>query len=201
VLLFDDIKECFVVEKQDDFGAKEVKKYSITLRDIWHIPQDELNWLREQTQKVLEVFQNSAYIAFAHEGAAYINTILTEIEELQAGLSESSTINDRIRTFVLNSQKFKLAKQKLQELKDLLMELPLKVEETIIQKILRGVAQIQKIEDVSKLLSMGIDPETSTTWWIIFGIIIFLAIMAISFYVTWLRKLNKNAAQQNPNSK
>ena len=198
VLLFDDIKECFVVEKQDDFGAKEVKKYTIVLRDIWYIPQDELIRLREQTQKVLEVFQKSAYVAFAQEGADYINSNVLEIEESQASLNEASTVNDRIRNFVLNSQKFKLAKQKLQELKDLLLELPLKSEENIIQKILRGVAQIQKIDDVTKVLSMGIDPEVSTTWWIIFAIIIFLAIMAISFYVTWLVKLNKNTTKQNP---
>lgn len=191
-MLYDEVKGRFVLEKQEEFGAKEVKEYRIILKDIWYIPQDELDYLRTQTQKILTYFTGSAYESYANEIAGYIYASLDEINVLQAEMANAASIDERMRAFVLNNQKLRLTRNKLRELQDLLLELPLeKKQDTLLQKMVRGIREIQKIKDVTKLLSMGIDPKISTTWWIIFGIMIFLGILALVFYVTWLGKLNQ----------
>lgn len=192
VTLYDADRSRFILEKSDEFAPLEVKQYTIVIRDIWYIPGNELSLLREQTQKLTELFKETPYETYATQGTDWVINTIDEIQQLQTDLAGAS-IDEKMRAFVLNSQKLKLAQKKVRELQDLVLELPLKrQDETIIDKVFRGVKEIQKIADVSKIFSMGVNPETSTTWWIIFGIIIFLAILASIFYVTWLKKLKND---------
>ncbi|MFZ5802156.1 MAG: hypothetical protein ACOY3K_03465 [Candidatus Omnitrophota bacterium] len=192
LVMFDEEKGRYFLEQQREFAPKEAKKFEVKLRDIWRIPEAELKYVRDQAEKVEIYFQGSQYEAFAQQNIGVIKTTLTEIDGLQKEVADKS-IDQRMRAHVLNTQKLKIAQKKLKELQDIMLELPLKKkEDSIFQKLERGIKEIQKIADASKLLSMGIDPSVSTTWWIIFGIMIFLAFLAIIFYVTWLGKLSKD---------
>lgn len=192
VLLFDEPKQRYIIEKQDDFTGSEKKTYKITLKDIWYIPQTDLDFIKEQTEKLGSHFQGTSYESYAAQGFEFILKNIEQIELSQQELAGSDSIDARMRGFVLNEQRLKLAKRKLKELQDLLLELPLeKQSDSLLQKVVRGVMEIQKVADVSKILSMGVDPDISTTWWLIFGIIIFLAILSLMFYLTWLKKVNQ----------
>ncbi len=196
-ILYDDTKNRYALEKQDEFKASEKKSYQIVLRDIWFIPPKDLAYLRKQTDSLEKHFAASKYEQYAKETTASIRAYLTEIDALQDEVAESS-IQDRVRAYTLNSQKLNLVKLKLKELQDLLLELPLQVteEKSNFRKMVQGIKEIQKVPVVAKILTMGIDPNLATTWWIILGIVAFVMILATIFYVTWLGKLKKNAYEK-----
>lgn len=196
-LLYDNNSQSYVLEKQEDFAGRQEKTYTITLRDIWYIPEKELDLINSQSERLDEMFAGSNYEEFATQGTQYVRRMIEEIRASQGEIAADSSVTERMRYFVLNNQKMKLAKKRLRELQDLVLELPInKKEEDLFSKMLRGIKQVQQIADITKVLSMGIDPSTKTTWWIIFGIIGFLAVLSIVFYITFLKKLQNDSYEK-----
>lgn len=187
-LLFDDDEARFAVEKDDIFASQEEKKYEIILRDVWYITKEELDFLRDQSAKILERFKNTSYENFAQQTVDFIAHTLDEIWKLQEEVESSENIEDRIRAFVINNQRVEIVKKKIKELQDLLLEIPVK-RNTEIDQIKQAINELSKMFDI---LSLGFTPDLSTTWWIILGIIGFLCIFATSFYVTWILELGKS---------
>ncbi len=201
-LLFDSAKARFALEKNEEFQGKETKTFSIVVRDIWYIPPKEIEYIRTQTASLSKHFSTSNYADYAAGITSEIERFLGEIEALQAEVSDTASIQDRIRAFTLNSQKMNVVRGKVKELQDLLLELPLKSEsDEDLVKALEGVRELQKIKDASKLLSMGLKPDFSTTWWIILTIIVFLMVLALIFYMTWMKKLQNDIYAAPPKSK
>ena len=198
-LLFDANKSRYVVERKDNFAGRESKTYEIELKDIWYITQKEINLNRDQALELNQHFSASNYADFADGVTAEVKRLLNEIEALQEEVGGSSAIQDRIRAFTLNSQKMNIVRNRIKELQDLLLDLPITTQpKPVVESTPEGVREIQKIKDVSKILSMGIKPDLSTTWWLILGIIGFLMIFATIFYVVWIHQLKKNAYKGGP---
>ncbi len=187
-LLFDDNEARFLVEKEDIFKPTEEKKYEIILRDVWYITKEELDFLRDQSAKILERFKNSTYESYAQQTVESIIQTLDEVWTLQQEVESSEAIEDRIRAFVVNHQKVEIIKKKIKELQDLLLEIPVK-RNTEIDQIKQAINELSKMFDI---LSLGFTPDLSTTWWLILGIIGFLFVFASSFYVTWVIELGKS---------
>lgn len=187
-LLFDEDEARFVVEKEDIFKGQEEKKYEIILRDVWYITKEELDFLRDQSAKILERFKNSTYESYAQQTVESIIQTLDEVWNLQLEVEDSENIEDRIRVFVVNHQKIEIVKKKIKELQDLLLEIPVK-RNTEIDQIKQAINELSKMFDI---LSLGFTPDLSTTWWIILGIIAFLFIFATTFYITWIIELGRS---------
>lgn len=191
-LLYDQSQTAYVLEKQDQFAAQETKKYIITVRDIWRVPEQEINFTREQTEKLQDIFKDSAFAKYAEEQGAMIFDILSGITKLQAELESSLVLEDRMRAFVLNTQQMNVAKAKLRNLQQLVAEVSLKKDDSqVLEKIKFFVKKLADTKDVV-LMAMGIQPDSPVVWWIIFGIIAFLGILSAIFYVVWLKKLQEN---------
>lgn len=186
LLLFDDGAKRYILEKEDTLQGNEKKKYQITIKDIWYIPKDRLDDLRIQTKTLIGHFKGSSYDAYSKQQGEFIFSHLDQINALQDEVLNSPAIEDRIRAYVLNQSRFELAKRKVKDLQDLLLEIPIKRQETAIDQIRKAVKSLTHVIDLIKL---GFKPDLSTTWWIILGIIAFLFVMASSFYVIWVSKL------------
>ena len=119
--------------------------------------------------------------------------MLTEITQLQEEVAASVSLEDRMRAYVLNTQKMAVVKGKVHDLQQLLPELGLRKENAkdLLTRIKYWVKQLAAIRD-AVLISIGLEPDTPMTWWIIFGIILFLAILSTVFYVIWLTKLKES---------
>lgn len=191
-VLFDQLQKTYVLQKEDQFAALETKKYVITIRDIWRIPEEEIFFHREQTQKLLGLFKETPFEKYAEAQGKVILDILSGISKLQAELNSSLALEDRMRAFVLNTQQMNEAKAKLRNLQQLISEVPLKKDDSqILEKIKYFVKKLADTKDVV-LMAMGIKPDSPIVWWIIFGIIIFLGLISSVFYVVWLKKLQEN---------
>jgi len=192
VLLYNQQQKNYVLEKEDQFAARESKKYVITIRDIWRISEDEIALNREQTQRLVGLFKETPFEKYAEEQGSAILDILDRVAKLQAELDSSLTLEDRMRAFVLNSQQMNVAKAKLHNLQQLVSEVPLKKDDAhILEKIKFFVKKLADTKDVV-LMAMGIRPDSPIVWWIIFGIILFLGIVSAIFYVVWLKKLQED---------
>lgn len=192
-VLFDQNKNRFVLEKQDEFGPNETKNFDIVIRDIWYITQSELDYVRDQASSMAELFTKSDYSEYAAAIHGEIDKMLDQIQALQEEVGLSSAIQDRIRAFILNKQKMAVVKQRIRELQDLLLELPMKVEadDPFMKRVSQGIREFQKVDELYKLLTMGFEPDLSTTWWIILIIIGFVMMVSTVFYLTWLGKLKQ----------
>ncbi len=188
-LIFDEKKSSYLLQREDTLGPNEVKKYEITIRDIWYIPQSELDFLKNELEKLVPLFVKSPYEEFSIKQKAIVLKAIQAIEALQAEVTSSNSIDDRIRAHVLNDQRFKSAKRKIKELQDLLSEVALKPNEPDRPRPLDNL--IHKIIDVKNkvLVAMGLNPNKSFMWWVLLGIVLFLALITVVFYGTWLKKL------------
>ncbi len=193
MVLYDDASSRYVLEKEEILAGKETKKYIITLRDIWYIPQTELDFLKEQTEKLSGLFKGSSYEGFAKQRSDYIFTTLEEVNQLQSEVESSTALEDHMRAFVLNSQRVDLVKKKMRELQDLLPELNLKHDESSVFGKM-SILFIKKLLETKNLVlvAMGIQPDRPVIWWIIGGIILFLAVFSSVFYMVWLKKLQES---------
>ncbi|MBI4549787.1 MAG: hypothetical protein HY714_02560 [Candidatus Omnitrophica bacterium] len=190
-LTYDNFKKRYVAEKKDKFAARESKKYEILLKDIWYFPQSQLDFLKLQTEKLLELFAGSSFEAYSKHHGDFIFNSLAEIMVTQAETLDAS-LEEKIRSYVLNSSRLELIKQKMRELQDLLPEVPLKrKEEEVLSQLKNFVKKLIEQKDLV-LVAMGIQPDRPMTWWIIIGIIVFLCALTVIFYMTWLKKLQEN---------
>lgn len=197
-LVFDNQKMLYILEQEDTLGPREEKKYQITLRDIWYIPKSELEYLKSEIKKLLPLFEKSSYAEFANKQGIAANQAIDAILALQAEVSSSSFLEDRIRAHVLNSQREKFAKRKIKELQDLLSEVTLKADENEIINEIKHL--VQKISEAQKLvvMAMGLHSKKSIILILFLGIVLFLAILTAIFYGTWLKKLQENKWVASP---
>ena len=191
-LLYDQGQKTYALEKQDQFAAKESKKYMITVKDVWRVSDQEIKFTKEQTERLMDLLKDSPFGKYCAAQGSQILEILSGITKLQAELDSSLALEDRMRAFVLNSQQMNVAKAKLHNLQQVVGEAGLKKDDAAIaEKIKDFVKKLADMKDIV-LMAMGLKPNTAATWWIIFGIIIFLAVVSTAFYLIMLKQLQKN---------
>lgn len=186
-VMYDDVKGCFVLEKDEEFNASEKKRYEITIRDLWYIPDEELTYLVQQTETLTKYFIKSPYEEFSKQSASFIKDGISAIQKLQEEVKNTPDVVQRIRAFALNKNRIQAVKDRVKTMQDLLLEIPLK--KSSVEQIADAIKRMRRIVNI---LQLGFQPDLATTWWIILGIIGFVAIFATVFYVTWLQKLKQS---------
>jgi hypothetical protein len=195
-LIYDDVGRRFGVAKQETFGPGENKKYMMTLRNIWHIPQSELNHIKKNADYMSSVFKGSPFEAYAQQNLDVVYQNLTQIAELQTSIADSTAIEEHQRAFALNSQRLVLVRRKMQELHDLMIDVESSKEKNLVQDTLeQWMSQLAMLRDLL-LRKMGYRPDRPTTWIIIFGICAFLAALSVGFYLTWIKQIEKERKLQ-----
>jgi hypothetical protein len=195
-VVFDESKQIFVLTRQDMLAPREVRRYQVSLRDIWYIPQTELDFIKTESSRLVMLFKKSPFEDFSVKQGDLILKTVQSIETSQAEVAGTTEIQDRIRAHVLNTQRQKLAKTKLRELQDMLSEVALKPDEKEQDPIQKA---IRKIVDMTNhvLVAMGFQPSKSILWWLFLGIILFLTVLTVIFYAVWLKKLQSSSGSKS----
>lgn len=184
-VLFDESRNRYSVYRQDELAGKEKKTYEIILKDIWFVPKSDMDFYKKQVEKLVSGLAASEYEAYSIQISEFINKTFEAIVSLQDEV-QSSGLEDRIRAFVLNSERVEVVKKKIKELQDLQLEVPVKKNLNEFEKIRQAVKELSKVVDI---LRLGFTPDLSTTWWVILGVMAFLFLITAIFYMTWLVKL------------
>lgn len=184
-ILYDEARNRYSVYRQDDLEGKEKRTYEVVLKDIWFVPKSDMDFYKKQVEKLVSNLESSEYEAYSVQVSEFINKTFEAITSLQEEV-QSAALEDRIRAFVLNSERIEVVKKKIKELQDLQLEVPIKKDLNEFERIRQAVKELSKVVDI---LRLGFTPDLSTTWWIILGVMAFLFVTTAIFYMSWLVKL------------
>ncbi|MBI4323140.1 MAG: hypothetical protein HY596_02560 [Candidatus Omnitrophica bacterium] len=166
----EDRKAYAVYKEAVALAPKETRVFQVVVRDVWFIPQGELSALRGYTSLLLGRFEKSEYFATAKDLA---DSVVKRLDEIQATQNdESLSRKSRIGAYRYHLQTLAAIKEDLARMEKLL---------TFV-----GGPPVPEMLKESPLKSDA--PSQTTTWLVIFLIIIFVGFLAGQFFMTWHRR-------------
>lgn len=167
-LEYDDQRSIYFLYNQNvTLEPKETRIFTVLVKDVWFIPDEELNKLRNHTNLILKKLKKSNYYDAAQELANSIYSRLDEIRERQE--DESLGQKQRIGAFRQHNVMLEEINEDLAEMEKLLT--------------FQGGTPVPQILEESDLKSDA--PSTKTTWLIIFSILVFIGLLGAQFFITW----------------
>jgi len=169
---YDDERSLYYVFKpQVTLAPKQTRVFEVLVRDVWFVPDGDVAGLKAHTNLLLQRLQSSEYFDSAKQLGDSIFARLEEIRKAQA--DETIARKQRIGSY----------RRHLLALKDIKDDL------ARMEKLLTfaGGPPVPEMLEESPLKSDA--PSTTTTWLVIFLIVIFMGLLAGQFFFTWQRRV------------
>jgi hypothetical protein len=160
----------FVHKAEVALAPKQVKVFEVTVRDVWFVPQADLDALRTHTGMIVKRFEGQDY---GEAGQKLGESILARLEGIEK-FQNDETI----------SRKSRIGGYR----RNLLTIAAIKEDLTRLEKMLSftGGVPVPDMLEESALKSDA--PSTTTTWLVIFLIVVFMGLLAGQFFFTWHRR-------------
>ncbi|MFH0796381.1 MAG: hypothetical protein V2A65_04905 [Candidatus Omnitrophota bacterium] len=175
-LRYDAEKACYYVYKKDVAVAPgETLIFTIEIKDVWVVPEEELQGIKVQTETILSQVQGE-YQRTAKEIAGKIFQELKKITESQTEAGRGG-LEEQIAGYRQNCDAIIQVKGKIERMK-------------VIQSQGEAAARMslypeKAMMEKSKLKSDV--PSKTATWMVIFVIMGFIAILGGTFFFAWVR--------------
>ena len=170
-LEYDDKRSIYYVYKEGvPLQPKETRIFRVTIRDLWFIPKRELDDLKNYTNILLGKLEGSTYYKTGKSWAVASIEKLDEIETSQA--DESISRKARIGAYRYHRKAIERIKEDLARMEKLLT--------------FTGGPPVPEMLEESPLKADA--PSTTTTWLVIFLILVFLSLLGGQFFFTWQNK-------------
>jgi len=180
---YDAVKGQTYIVREDEFQPSEKKRFNIEILDIWNIKNTDIENLRERTRKTYKLLEKSKYI----DSAQYlVKAIKNNLESIEASQSQDKDINKHISDFEANSKLYELAKGDVESLEDLLTAIREELERSKLKNVLMQIKSLANIAELAKNLFKK--PTYDTSWHIITGIVIVVAIITIIHFSIWAKR-------------
>jgi hypothetical protein len=161
----------YVYKEAVELAPKETRVFQVVVRDLWFIPEGTLESIRSYTQILLGRLKGTEYFQAAQELG---NSILLRLEQIEAQQNdETLSRKTRIGNYRRHTQIIKEIKEDLLRMEKLLS--------------FTGGPPVPEMLKESPLKSDA--PSQTTTWLVIFLILIFLGLLGGQFFFTWHRRL------------
>lgn len=170
-LEFDDERSAYYMHAEAvALEPKETRVFEVRVNDVWYVPGEELNGLRNYTGLLLSRIEGTEYYETASDLAQSIYVRLDDIEAVQNddGLNRKT----RIGAYRTHLELIEEIKEDLARMEKLL---------TFV-----GGPPVPEMLDNPDLKSDA--PSEQTTWLIIFLIVIFIGLLGGTFFFTWVRR-------------
>ena len=165
---FDEERSIYYVHKDAiELAPKETRVFQVSVRDVWFIPQTQLDSLKDYTNLLMGRLEKSDYAATAKQLGDSIKERLQQIQTTQN--DESLGRKARIGAYRYHLQTIDQVKEDLARMEKLL---------TFV-----GGPPVPEMLEESPLKSDA--PSRTTTWLVIFLIVIFLGLLGGQFFFTW----------------
>jgi hypothetical protein len=152
-------------------APKQTKVFEVVVRDVWFLPDRDLDGLRTHTGILLKRLERSEYYASAKELG---DTIIARLDEIQrAQQDDTLSRKQRIGAYRRNLVTLAAIREDLNRMEKLLS--------------FAGGPPVPEMLEESPLKSDA--PSTTTTWLVIFLIVIFMGLLAGQFFFTWQRRV------------
>jgi hypothetical protein len=167
-IAYDEEQGLFYVHKEAvELAPLETKTFELVMEDVWNVPEEELRKLRTDTERVTAALSDSVYFAQADLVAKTIYGRLDEILREQKDPNISRM--EHIANYRDNAKVLAGVKEDIDKLEKILVAVG-------------GPPNLELIEESDINLQ---SPTSKTTWIIIFVVLIFIGILAGTFYFTW----------------
>ncbi len=189
---YDEEKQQSYLSKEEEFQPGESKHYEIQIKDIWHIPNENLENMQQRAQSTFAEIEKSEF------GKEYLNNadgLLGEIKknlgDIQTLQKEKKTMKQHIGAFRVNQERYGNTEADIDRLERILAMVRQKrleqLEKSRVKNILQKLKSLKGIEQISKAV-FGQKISVSTTWKIIWGTLIFIAIFTAIHFITWWQR-------------
>ncbi|MBI3602301.1 MAG: hypothetical protein HY209_05350 [Candidatus Omnitrophica bacterium] len=196
---FDQARGQVFLFKEEQLKAKEKKKYTIGVKDVWLIPSKDINDLHSRANDVYDFLKDSKFDSSAKTLFDHMNVLLADIEASQA---QKRGVMEHISIFRNNQKTYDSAKADVENLEKLLSMYREGIEKTRVQNILQKVRSLRGPADIAKAVFHK-KPTETTTWKLIKWILVFVAFLTILNFVVWMirSKEKKTPGTQSPGEK
>jgi hypothetical protein len=173
---FDMDRSVYFVHKESvTLAPKQTKVFEVVVRDVWFIPDADLEGLRKHTRLVLDRLAGTEYEESAKQLGESIIGRLDTIDAIQK--DESISRKQHIGAYRQNLLTLKIIKEDIARMEKLLS--------------FAGGPPVPQMLEESPLKSDA--PSTTTTWLVIFLIMVFMGLLAGQFFFTWHRRVESPA--------
>jgi hypothetical protein len=167
-LEFDDDRSLYYVHKPAvELAPKETRVFEVTVRDVWFVPEAELGSLTDYTDLLLVRLEKSDYAVTAKQLGDSIKERLGQIRTTQN--DETLSRKARIGAYRQHLQVVAQIKEDLARM----------------EKLLTFVGGPPALEMLDESPLKSDSPSRTTTWVVIFLVVIFLGLLAGQFFFTW----------------
>ena len=173
---FDEERSLYYVYKPEvALAPKQTKVFQVVVRDVWFIPDADLNGLGAHTKLLMTRLDKSPYAESAKQLG---NSVLGRLEDIRK-MQTDETIGRKARIggYRRNLLTIQAIKEDLERMEKLLT--------------FAGGVPVPAMLEESPLKSDA--PSTTTTWLVIFLIVVFMGLLAGQFFFTWHRRVKRSA--------
>jgi hypothetical protein len=175
-LEYDTERGLYYVYKEDlEIPAGKTLIFTVELKDIWYIPEDELNTLKTQAENILNQMKDSKDYSTVKKISEEINE---QVEEIIASQKESRTLpfKQQVASYRDNIDTLNRMRENIDRMRNFLLA---------TGKGGEGSPAERAMLEASKLKSDV--PSKTATWMVIFIIMTFILILGAAFFFAWIR--------------
>jgi hypothetical protein len=195
---FDEEKQKPYLFKEEEFTPGQKKRYEISIKDVWYIHQNEIDYLRQRAKYAVDFLKESKY----EKTAQYLfDRAQEKINSLEASQLIQREIYEHISAYRLNMKVFEGARKDVEDLEKLVAIYREELEKTKVKNVLQKVRSLKGVADISDSVFKK-KPKMNTTWQFIGWILLFVGLYTFVHLVTWsLRSGGKKEDKTNPDKK
>ncbi len=169
---FDTERSIYYVYKPDvALAPKQTRVFEVVVRDVWFIPDVQLTGVKMQTNVLMKRLEKSEYAQSAKQLGESILSRLDDIAKFQT--DEAIGRKQCIGGYRRNLQTLAAIKEDIERMEKLLS--------------FAGGPPVPEMLEKTPLKSDA--PSTTTTWLVIFLIVIFMGLLAGQFFFTWQQRV------------
>jgi len=187
---YDQDKKQVFLFREDQLQPKEKKSYVIGLRDIWFVPQKDIDYLRTRSSYAYDILKDSKFLSMAKFLFEHVQELIKGIEDSQA--QKRDNIADHISAFRENQRAYENARTDVESLEKLLAVFREDLEKSKVGNVLQKIHSLKGIGDISKAVFNKNTPTEGTTWIYIGWILLFVGLITIANFVVWFIRSKKS---------
>ncbi|MFH1767791.1 MAG: hypothetical protein ABH858_01340 [Candidatus Omnitrophota bacterium] len=189
---YDYQKEQFYLTAEESFKPKELKQFSIKLKNIWYFPEEIIERYGVEADKLNDKISETDFAAI---GEILINEINRHKEAILSSQAKALSVEESIHVYSINKDRVAAIKDSLDKLRQLLVkkdeskaQAQPKEEAFERRNVIKDVKFLQQLTELSKNF---FQLKGRTVWQIIFLLVIFVIGLTTFFYGVWFINLQK----------
>lgn len=190
---FDEKKAQPFLFKEEDIAAKDTKTISFEIRDVWYVPDNLKQYVRDRAKSIYDLMLRSPFKQTAEDLYKEIINLTDLIDSLQA--TPQKDIEQHIGAYRLNLERFQRSRQLLDDLEKLLSRHRAELEKSKIKNVMQKMQSMKSLARVSQAI-FDKKPTVNAAWKIIGVVMLFLAIFMLAYTVFLFLRSSREKKQE-----